>query len=89
MGPPFCLTAVEAFGTIGLMSDRRIRLSDEDIELIVRALTARYAMLRGARAHRAIRLRNRLEEGGRGNPKWRLDEFEQTHEDELEEDELA
>ena len=45
-------------------------------------------MMRGLRAHRVVRLRDRLAEGARGNPKFRLGETEQTHEDELDEDEV-
>ena len=66
------------------MAERRVRLSDEDLELIVSALRARAAMTRGLRRHRVERLAERLSEGGRGNPRWRLDEERQTHEDELE-----
>jgi hypothetical protein len=76
--------AVAGFGTIGLVTDHRIRLSDDDLLLIVAALRARAAMAKGMRAHRIARLAERLAEGGRGNPKWRLDELGQTHEDELE-----
>ena len=65
------------------MSDHRIRLSDDDLALIVAALNARAAMTKGMRRHRIQRLASRLSEGQRGNPKWRLDEYEQTHEDEL------
>jgi hypothetical protein len=70
------------------MRDRRIRLTDNDIELIVAALKSRAAMTRGLRRHRIERLAERLAEGGRGNPKWRLSELGQTHEDELDADEL-
>lgn len=69
------------------MADRRIRLTDDDIYLIVSALRSRAAMTRGLRRHRVERLATRLAEGGRGNPKWRLDEYGQTREDELEEEE--
>jgi hypothetical protein len=69
------------------MADRRIRLSDDDLALIIAALRARAAMTRGLRAHRVQRLAERLAEGGRGNPKWRLGEETQTHEDDLEESE--
>lgn len=68
------------------MSERRIRLTDEDIDLICAALRARAAMARGLRAHRLERLAARLAEGGRGNPKWRLDEYQQTHEDEIDDE---
>lgn len=77
------MTAVGGFGTIALMSDHRVRLSDEDIALIVSALRARAAMARGMRAHRVSRLAERLAEGGRGNPRWRLDDYGQMHEEEL------
>jgi hypothetical protein len=70
------------------MGDRRIRLTDDDLDLIVAALRARAAMAGAVRRHRIERLADRLAEGGRGNPKWRLGEYEQTHEDELA-DELA
>lgn len=83
------LTCGEAYGTIALMSDHRIRLADEDIQLIVAALRARAAMAGAMRRHRIERLADRLADCAKGNPKWRLDEFGQTHEDELDEDELA
>lgn len=63
--------------------DHRIRLTDEDIVLIVAALRARRAMSRAAREHRIDRLIERLADLARGNPKWRLDEEGQTHEEEL------
>lgn len=65
------------------MSDRRIRLTDDDIQLIVAALRARAAATTGMRRHRVERLAERLAEGGRGNPKWRFAELGQTHEEEL------
>ena len=68
------------------MNDHRIRLSDEDVTLIVSALRARAAMTRGLRRHRVERLALRLAEGVRGNPKWIIDEGSQTHEDELAEE---
>jgi hypothetical protein len=68
------------------VSDHRIRLSDDDIALIVSALRARAAMTRGMRRHRVERLADRLAEGQRGNPKWRIDEFGQTHEEELDDE---
>lgn len=66
------------------MGDHRIRLSDDDIDLIVAALRARRAMTSDLRRHRIERLASRLADLARGNPKWRLDESEQAHEDELE-----
>ena len=62
------------------MGDRRIRLTDDDIALIVSALRARAAMTSGARAHRIRRLAERLGEGGIGNPQWRLGSDSQAHE---------
>lgn len=44
-------------------------------------------MTSGMRRHRIERLAARLAEGGRGNPKLRLGEYEQTHEDLVEEEE--
>lgn len=82
------LTPVGAYGTIALMSDHRIRLGDDDVELIVAALRARAAMAGPMRRHRIERLADRLSEGARGNPKWRLDELGQTHEDQLEVEDL-
>jgi len=69
------------------MGDHRIRLSNEDIALIVSALRARAAMTTRLRRHRVERLVARLSECSPGNPKLSLGEGEQTHEDELEEDE--
>jgi hypothetical protein len=68
------------------MQTHRIRLTDGDIELIAAALSARAAMAGAARRHRIERLASRLLEGGRGNPKWRLGEYEQTHEEDLDTD---
>jgi hypothetical protein len=69
------------------MKDRRVRLSTDDIDLIVSALRARAAMTKGMRRHRVERLAARLAEGTRGNPKWTLGEVEQTHEEDLDEGE--
>lgn len=71
------------YGTIVAMADHRIRLSDDDLTLIVRSLRARAAMTKGLRRHRVERLAERLAEGVRGNPKWIHSEDGQTHEDEL------
>jgi len=68
------------------MADHRIRLTDDDIALIVSALRARRAMARGLREHRVDRLVARLTEGVRGNPKWIIDEDGQTHEEDLDEE---
>jgi CRP-like cAMP-binding protein len=65
------------------MGEHRVRLTDEDIELIVRSLRARAAMTKGLRRHRVERLADRLAEMSRGNPKWRLEEYSQTHEENL------
>ena len=69
----------------GAMTDRRIRLSEEDVELIVAALRSRAAMTRGLRRHRIERLAERLADGRKGNPRWRLGEESQIHEDEIDE----
>lgn len=66
------------------MSDHRIRLTDEDLALIVSALRARAAMAGAIRRHRIDRLAVRIEQGLRGNPKWRFDAYSQTHEEDLE-----
>lgn len=71
------------YGTIVVMADHRIRLTDEDILLIVSALRARAAMAGPARRHRIDRLASRLMEGRPGNPQWLLDEHGQTHEEDL------
>lgn len=76
------------YGTIGLMRDHRIRLTDDDLSLILAALRARAAMAGPMRSHRIERLYSRLAQATPGNPKWILDEFGQTHEDELDADEL-
>lgn len=81
------MTAGQGFGTIGLVREHRIRLSDDDIALICSALRARAAMAKGMRLHRLERLEARLAEGQRGNPRWRIDDYGQTHEDELDDDE--
>jgi len=73
-------------GTIVPMADHRIRLTDKDVRLIVAALRARQAMTRSLRKHRVQRLIERLESTERGNPKWRIDEYGQTHEEDLDED---
>jgi hypothetical protein len=67
--------------------DHRVRLTDDDLALIVAALRSRAAMTRSLRRHRVERLAARLAEMTRGNPKFSLGEFEQTHEDELDDDE--
>ena len=76
------------YGTIVVMIDHRVRLTDEDLALVVAALRARAAMAGPLRRHRVERLATRLAECSRGNPKYSLGEFEQTHEDELDSDDL-
>lgn len=61
-----------------------MRLTDADLSLIIAALRARAAMSGPLRRHRIGRLVDRLSDLSRGNPKWRIDEEGQTHEDELE-----
>lgn len=75
-------------GTIGLMNDHRIRLTDDDLVLIVASLKSRAAMTTALRRHRLLRLAERLAVASRGNPKLRFGEIEQTHEDELDIDDL-
>lgn len=65
------------------MTDHRIRLSDDDLHLIIAALRSRAAMTRGLRRHRVERLAERLSDGQRGNPKWVLSEDSQTHEEDI------
>ncbi len=69
------------------MGDHRIRLTTDDLTLICAALRARAAMTTGMRRHRIERLATRLAECERGNPKFSYGEFEQTHEEELDEEE--
>jgi hypothetical protein len=68
----FLLPFVGSIGTIVIVGEHRIRLTDDDILLINAALRARLAALRGLRRRRYERLLERLEEGGRGNPRWRF-----------------
>ena len=75
------------YGTIGLVKTHRIRLTDEDLACIIAALRARAAMRKGLRRHRITRLVERLAEGGTGNPKWKIEEYGQTHEEDLDEEE--
>lgn len=82
------MIVTEHYGTIGSVTDKRIRLSQDDIDLLVAALKSRAAMTKGLRRHRIERLAERLADGRKGNPKWRLDEVGQTHEDELDVGEL-
>lgn len=74
------------YGTIGPVSQHRLRLSTDDVALIASALRARAAMTTGMRRHRVERLAERLAECERGNPKWRLDEYGQTHEEGLDDE---
>ncbi len=71
-----------------LERDHRVRLTDNDLALIVSALRARAAMTTKLRRHRVERLAERLAEMTPGNPKWVLDEFGQTREEEIDADEL-
>lgn len=83
LGMPVPIVLGWSYGTIGGVTDHRVRLTDDDVALIVSSLRARAAMTNGARRHRIERLASRLAEGGRGNPKFSLGEYEQTHEDEI------
>jgi hypothetical protein len=71
------------------MADHRVRLSDDDIDLIVKALVARRAMTNALRRHRVNRLATRLAEMRRGNPKLSLGELAQTHEGELDAEDVC
>lgn len=85
-GMPVPIVLSHAYGTIVPMADHRIRLSDEDIALVLASLRARRRMTSGLREHRVDRLIARLSEGSRGNPKWLIDEDGQTHEENLADD---
>ena len=76
------------YGTIVAMTDHRIRLTDDDIDLIVAALRARGAMTKGKRRHRVIRLAERLAELTPGNPRWILDADRQLQEALLDDEDL-
>lgn len=71
------------------MSDHRIRLTDDDLRIVVAALSARAAMTRGLRRHRIERLVTRLSDAAPGNPRLRFDDFGQTQEDELDAEDVA
>jgi len=66
------LSSAPPNGTIGAVSDHRIRLTDEDIVEITSALRARAAMRGAKRRTTMLRLADRLDEGTRGNPNFRL-----------------
>ena len=51
-----------------------MRLSDDDLSLIVAALRSRAAMTGGMRRHRVERLADRLSDMAPGNPIWRIDD---------------
>lgn len=70
-------------------ADRRLRLSEADVDLIVAALRSRAAMTRGLRRHRTLRLAERLADGRKGNPRWRLGEDTQAHEEDMDADDLS
>ena len=59
-------------GTIEGMKEHRIRLTEEDLAIIVAALRARLAMARGTRRTRILELADRLDDVGRGNPRVRF-----------------
>lgn len=60
------------FGTIGGMAQHRVRLTDQDIDLIVAALRARRAGLSGVSREECEWLALRLAEMRPGNPRWIL-----------------
>lgn len=63
-------SSVVPYGTIESVKDHRIRLTDEDLDVINAALRARLAMARGIRARHIERLLHRLDEVRPGNPRW-------------------
>jgi hypothetical protein len=64
------------YGTIGSVSDHRVRLTDEDLDLICACLAARLAMAGPARARAIRKLGLRLADTAPGNPAWRFgDEY--------------
>jgi hypothetical protein len=54
------------------MQAHRVRLNDQEIDLIVAALTARLSGVSPATRQRIRRLAERLREGGPGNPSFRF-----------------
>lgn len=75
-GPPLrklpSLRFLGAYGTIGPVKQYRIRLTTDDLDLIVAALSARYAGLSAVRRYHARELMRRLAEPEPGNPRWRF-----------------
>lgn len=62
-----------AYGTNGGVKDHRIRLSDDELDIVLRSLRARAAGLRGDGQLKLLRLAARLDNGRPGNPDWVLD----------------
>jgi len=81
-----CPQADAGIAEMTMAGERRLRLSQDDVDLIVAALRSRAAMTRGLRRHRIDRLAERLADGRKGNPKFRLGEDSQTHEEDLDVD---
>jgi hypothetical protein len=84
-GYPWALWAVGHYGTIASVAVHRVRLTDEDIELVIAALWARAAMAGPLRRHRIVRLAKRLSQMSTGNPVWTLGK-DQVHEEDLDSD---
>src|SRR6266699_2804707 len=61
-----------SYGTIGVMKDHRIRLTNDDLSIITAALRARHSMARGTRRQRILELLDRLQDVGSGNPRMRF-----------------
>jgi hypothetical protein len=54
------------------MTDHRVRLDDEELQLVVSSLRARAAGLGFQRKLHVLRLADRLDIGQPGNPNWHL-----------------
>ena len=84
MPPAWEVDCLGAYGTIGPVKQYRIRLTDDELSLIVASLRARAAMTRGDRRHMVERLAERLAEVAPGNPMWRFSEETQIREEDWE-----
>jgi hypothetical protein len=67
------LLPIVDYGTIVLMRSHRIRLTDEELAVVVSALRARVAGLSTKRGRAVAQLATRLAECTPGNPYWILD----------------
>lgn len=60
------------YGTIGLMSNHRVRFTDYELAWVVAALKARAAGVSPTHRREILRLADRLAECSPGNPFWAL-----------------